>query len=526
MRGSPALHRRAGAKPESPSEATAQIVTIPAPYGGWNARGNLANMPATDAVIMDNFFPGVQDVALRKGSEAWSTGFPANIKSLLVYNSATASKLFASTDAGIYDATSQGVVGASVAACTNGLWSWANYATTGGSYLTLVNGVDNMKLYDGATWTTITGVSVPAITGIATTSLEHVNLHKKRLWFTEKNSMNLWYLPVDSIAGAAVRFPVGAIFRKGGKVLATATWTLDGGNGSDDYFIIATSKGEIAVYQGTDPASSSSWALIGVYAVGEPLGRQPFCNFGGDLLYLSKTGLVPLSKFAQSTVVDRSAAISYKIDGAFLSAAESYSANTAWQTIFYPSGNMLIVNIPTADTPTSVQFVMNSVTQAWCQFRNWNAAAWAIMGSSLFFAGGTSVKRAWTGTADSGAGISGSVLQAYNQLGYKGQKHVEMFRPTFSLSGNATLRYSMDTDFAVFGDVSQLSYINPTLAVWDSSVWDTAVWDSGLDNNVPDWLTVGNTPGYYHALRQQITTSSASFTWTSTTFSLRPMGIL
>lgn len=525
MRGGPTLHRRAGANPQPQNEADARVSAVPAPYGGWNTRGNLSNMPATDAVIMDNVFPGVQDVKLRKGCAAWTTGFAANVKSLHPYHSATVSRLFASTDAGIFDATSSGAVGAAVSVCTNGLWSSVNYATTGGSFLTMVNGVDNLRLYDGATWTTVTGVSVPAITGLATTSLLHVNVHKRRLWFVGVNSMDLWYLPVDSVAGALTRFPVGSLFRKGGKLVATATWTIDGGNGMDDYLVIATNRGELAVYQGTDPASSATWSLVGVYSVGEPLGRNPFCLFGGELLYLSSTGLYPLSKLAQSTLLDRSAAVSFKIDGAFLDAAEAYATNTAWQMVSFPSGNMLIVNIPTADTPTANQYVMNTISKSWCRFINWNASAWAVMGGELYFSSGTQTYKAWTGTSDAGAPIQGVIMQAYSTLGYGGQKVVTMVRPVVTMNANANIQFGMDTDFYAVGEHSGRDFVN-TSSLWDTAVWDTAVWDTTAENSAPKWQVVSNIPGFMHSFHMQITTSTSDFVWTSTNFSYRPAGIL
>lgn len=525
MRGGPSLPRRAGRNPQPQNEATARVAALPAPYGGWNARGNLSNMPATDAVIMDNIFPGVQDVALRKGCAEWATGFPSGVKSLHAYHSASASQLFASTDTGIYNATASGAVGAAVSVVTNGLWSSVNYATTGGSFLTMVNGVDNLRLYDGAAWTTITGASVPAITGLATTSLLHVNVHKRRLWFVAINSMDLWYLPVDSVAGALTRFPVGSLFRKGGKLVASATWTIDGGNGMDDYLVIATNRGELAVYQGTDPASSSTWSLVGVYSVGEPLGRNPFCLFGGELLYLSTTGLYPLSKLAQSSILDRSAAVSFKIDGAFLSSAEAYSANTAWQMVSYPSGNMLVVNIPTSDTPTAEQYVMNTITKAWCRFKGWDASSWAVMGGSLYFSSGTKTYKALTGTSDAGVPLQGVVMQAYSTLGYSGQKSVTMVRPVVSLTANANIQFGMDTDFYAVGEHSSKDFVNSS-SLWDTALWDTASWDTTAENSAPKWQVVANIPGFMHAFHMQVTTSTSEFIWTSTNFSYRPAGIL
>ena len=44
-----------------------QVVSRPAPIGGWNARDALANMPATDAVTMTNWWPTPGLVTVRNG---------------------------------------------------------------------------------------------------------------------------------------------------------------------------------------------------------------------------------------------------------------------------------------------------------------------------------------------------------------------------------------------------------------------------------------------------------------------------
>ena len=53
--------------------------STPAPVGGWNARDNLAEMALTDAVIVDNFFPGTANARLRRGSINHATGIGAAV---------------------------------------------------------------------------------------------------------------------------------------------------------------------------------------------------------------------------------------------------------------------------------------------------------------------------------------------------------------------------------------------------------------------------------------------------------------
>lgn len=523
MRGYPAVRMRAGAKPFPANEATAQPYAIPAPYKGWNARGNLANMDSLEAIVLDNIFPGVQDVSVRKGSLDFSTGYAQDIKMLMSYSNATTNKLFVATNAGIYNATAGGAIGAADVACTNGYWSFTNMANAAGSWLCLCNGTDAYKTYDGAAWAT------PAITGVAGTDLNYITLHQKRLWFIEKNSMSLWYLGTDAISGAATEFPVGSLFKKGGYLVACGSWTVDSGSGSNDLFVIVTSNGEIAVYQGTDPASSATWALVGIYTQPQPLGRRPFVDYGGDLLYLSKVGLIPMSKVIQSTIVDRSETVSFKIDGAFIDAAEDYADNTTdWHMVVHNTQNMLVVNVPVSSNPlTAYQFVMNTITKAWCRFTGWNATSWVIFDGQLYFAGGRTVSLAWTDTSDAGNPIIAQAAQAYSSLGRRGQKKISLVRPNVAFSSGVTVSMALDADFKTFSGQTQITYQPQSAgAIWDLSIWDTGIWDTGSQILDPKWTTVPSNMGYLHSFRIQFTTSSALVTWTSTDFAHQGGGIL
>jgi hypothetical protein len=483
-------------------------------------------MDPLEAIILDNIFPGVQDVSVRKGCLDFSTGYAEDIKMLMGYSSTTTNKLFAATDVGIYDATAGGAIGAAATACTNGYWSSVNMANAAGSWLCMCNGVDAYKTYNGAAWAT------PGITGVGTgtgDTLNYVSLHQKRLWFVEENSMNLWYLAADAISGAATQFPVGSLFKKGGYVVATGSWTVDSGAGSNDLFVIVTSNGEIAVYQGTDPASSATWALIGVYSQPQPLGRRPFVSYGGDLLYLSKVGLIPMSKVIQSTILDRSETVSFKIDGAFIDAANDYAANTTdWHMVVHNAQNMLVINIPVASAPlTAYQFVMNTITKAWCRFTGWNATTWLILNGQIYFAGGRIVSLAWTDTSDAGQPIVAQAAQAYSSLGRRGQKKLSLVRPNVAFSSGVTVQMALDADFQTFSGQTQLTYSPITTgAIWDLDLWDTGIWDSGAQILDPKWTTVPANMGYLHSFRMQFTTSTALVTWTSTDFAHQAGGIL
>ena len=192
-----------------------------------------------------------------------------DIQTLMVYTSASDSEMFAANAGNIYQVTSTGAVGAAaVSGLTNNKWQFTMMGNAGDQYLYIVNGADAPRHFNGTVWAT------PTINGVDETTFINISLHKKRLWFTPVNSMSLWYLAVDAIAGDATEFPVSALFKRGGYIMATNSWSVDAGDGMDDMFIIITSEGEIAIYAGTDPASASTWDLIGIYTMGKPLGTQ------------------------------------------------------------------------------------------------------------------------------------------------------------------------------------------------------------------------------------------------------------
>jgi hypothetical protein len=331
--------------------AAANVASLPPPVGGWNARDSLANMAPTDAVSLVNYFPGVSNVNLRGGYVKHATGLPDVVETLMTYNAGAADELWAISDGEVFDATSAGAVGtAAVTGLTNSRWEYTNVTTAGGSYLYMANGVDKPHLYNGSTWTAIDGVSSPAITGVTTTTLTSPTLFKNRMWFIQTGTLKAWYLPTSSVGGAAQVLDLSSVARLGGALVSMAAWTIDAGYGVDDNLVFVTDQGEVLVYRGTDPSSASTWALIGIWIVGAPIGNRCLMKYGGDLLVLTLDGLVPLASALQSSRLDPNVSLSDKIQGAFAAAAAQYKNNFGWCLLYNPQNNALIVNVPVSTT--------------------------------------------------------------------------------------------------------------------------------------------------------------------------------
>ena len=183
---------------------------IPSPTGGLNAIDSLATMPPLDCVFMDNWWPQQDGVMVRKGWEVFGNVpedtviSPHNIRSIMSYMppNSTNKKLFVGCESGIYDITAGGAIAAVSSAATNGEWQHANVSTAGGNFLWCCNGVDKSRYYNGSAWTVLDTLSTPALTGIVSADITNVHSFQARMYFTVKDSLDFYYLPVNSIAGA------------------------------------------------------------------------------------------------------------------------------------------------------------------------------------------------------------------------------------------------------------------------------------------------------------------------------------
>lgn len=503
-----------------------RTVSVSAPVWGWNARDPIAEMQDKDAVILDNFFCTPYDVRVRQGYSAWATGISGTVNTLADYSPVSGStKLFACAGSNIYDVSSAGAVGAAVVSgMTSDKWKHTNFSTAGGNFLYLVNGSDKPQLYNGSTWTAIDGASTPAITGVTTTNLISVYPVKSRLWFIEKNTLKVWYLPVLSVGGAAASIDFSSLVTQGGYLMAMCDWSLDAGYGMDDYVAFITSNGEVLIYKGTDPSSSTTWALIGIYQLGAPIGRNCMVKYAGDVLVICKDGLAPLSKALMSSRVNSQEMLTDKIQHVVSQYTTDYSSNYGWQTQLYPPENMLILNVPVSSS-VSYQLVMNTISGAWSRFLNWDAACFELHNDLLFYGGVNAVYKAWDTQADNGVNINFEAQQAFNYCGSDAQlKQVKMVRPIISTDGSPAVLLGVNTDFDTTAPTGSPSFSPSVVSLWDSAIWDTSTWGGGLTVK-RDWQTVF-AMGYCISAHMIGALKNISLRWAATDYVIESGGIL
>ncbi len=494
--------------------------SLPPPVGGWNTLDALADMPADHAVTLDNWFPNADRVSARRGFAAWSTGYPAAVETLMPYTPPSGTqKFFAAAGGGVYDATGSGAVGAAMlSGRTNARWQWAQMTTAGGHFLLIANGADTPQIWDGSAWANTT------ITGPTVANLVWFNVHQRRLWCGEINSLRGWYLAPNAAGGAANFFDFTGLASLGGYLIGMGTWTRDGGSGPDDLAVFLTSEGEALIYSGTDPASASTWQLVGIFRLGRPLGRRCMIRAGSDLLVMTEEGFVALSDVLPVDRAQQSAAaITRQINPSVVAAARTYNASFGWQAFLYPASNMLIFNVP-SQAGTYEQYVFNTITRAPCRFLGMNARCWGLLNNQAFFGGADAVYLSDTGTTDAGDDIAATAVQAFNKFGSAAQKKsFKGCQVILSSEAAPSVGVDMIMDYRTEAPLPPLSSAPNTLALWDAALWDEALW---AGEAVFDQQRSVRGVGRVAAVRMIAMSRVARPSWLATNVRFIPGGIL
>ena len=527
---------------------TGQVDTLMQYSGGSSSK----MFAAAGSVIYDVSTAGTAtSVVTGQGSDRWQyvNASTAGGNFLTAVNGTDAALIYdgttwvkyatTSTAQTISTLTSSGTTCTLVTSAGHGLVT-GNQVTITGALPAAYNGTFRITVTNGTTFT-YTALTAPAtspalplgtytvakfITGVDSSNLININLHKERLYFVEEGTLNFWYLGVNAISGAATSYPLGAIARNGGFIMAMGTWTLDAGYGVDDYAVFITNNGEAIVFKGSDPSDPNDWQLIGVWQLGQVFARRCFFKFAGDLLLITQDGIVPLASALQSSRLDPRINITDKIYYAVSEAADLYNTEFGWQIHYYAKQNMLIFNIPVIGGQQ--QFVMHNITKAWANFTGINATCFEVYDEDMYFGGNGFVGRFWDGLSDNDTNIKASCQQAYSYFDARGQlKRFTMVRPIlFTDNGTPTVLCGINTDFDTQNNVGQVTF-NPALisvGVWDTSTWDNADWGGG--NTISkQWQGVTGI-GYAAGIILNIASQDIDVRWASTDFVMERGGIL
>lgn len=539
---------------KKPAQRKSDLKKFPAPTGGWISNRNLStpmeNGGPQGAAVLDNFFPTSTTAILRRGKELYATLGEGDegVTSLFTYVNGLNRKLFASTANTIYDITNiimpynyrlvtedgdyivtengdyfgesstkdmevfEGALG--------GNWITVQFATTGGVYLIGVNGESVGFIYDGDQFYPYGAASgpIPAITfpdSLTTADMSYVWVFKNRLWFAQKDSLNIWYMDEpDAVGGEPVVYPMGGILTVGGGVLWGDSWSMGTGaaGGLSDQMVVTSTEGEVAVFQGSYPEATSDWSHVGTYRIGRPLGNRAHFRGGGDIAVATSVGLIPLSKAISLDVTALSpAAVSYNIQDAWQQAVDGRGLDD-WSCMLWPERKMAIISPPiTIGDYDPVLFISNSETGAWCRYTNWDARAMCVFQGEMYFGGpnGEVFKANVTGM-DNGSVYTGVYIPLFDDLGSPANLKIpKMGRGVARAKANLSYGLRFKADFDIDPGSAPTASSADGSNAWGTGVWGQSVW-GGTNPNVfnAQWKSVGGT-GYYVSACYQVTSGSS-----------------
>ena len=114
-------------------------VSLPAPVEGWDTSSPLAEMSPKRAIKLDNWFPQAEYVEVRSGHKLHRpTAVDNPVETLVVYNGAISSKLFAIAGGDIYDVSASDThaqtAEVGISGLANSRIQYVNFTTTGGHF--------------------------------------------------------------------------------------------------------------------------------------------------------------------------------------------------------------------------------------------------------------------------------------------------------------------------------------------------------------------------------------------------------
>lgn len=440
--------------------------SLAGPVLGWDAQSPLAAMKPGNAVTLDNWTPRPGYVEVRRGFREQSVGLADPSETGIVWRGGGPGldQIFQVSGGDIYDAsTLGGTPGSAVySGLSNSRVQYTNFSNDGGAWTLCFDGEDTPFKYDGSAWTTNTFTGSSGSITLDDTALIDVMIHKRRLFLMEKDTLRVWFPPVNAISGSTQLLDLGPIFAEGGSLACFGSWSLDGGQGQDDVAVFCTNQGQIAVYQGTDPADSTAWALIGVFNIGLPLGRRSLLQYGADLAFLTTAGILLAS---QALSLDRSQenriALTAKIQNAFAQATQQYGQFFGWQGTLYPAGSLAIYNVPTVELTTSMQFVQNLQTGAWCRWLGMNANWFEVCNDLLYFGGVDGCYQADIGVTDNGGDLVADLVTNFDYYGRPGQqKQFTLVRPILRATSDVRPAVEMLIDFNIHTPIAEPTVIS------------------------------------------------------------------
>ena len=524
---SPSMYVSRGVR-KAPAAKQHAAYLFGAPVNGLDTTQTLSGSDQSTAIKLENLIPRAYGCALRSGYVQWATLLGGEVRTLMNYQSPTAEKMFAAaSNGGVSDITVQSAMPPSPLFFTPtadvlGEWSWTNFSNEFGHFLLAVSPGAGYWVYNGTTWTQVTkGTGTGQISDADPLDpcdpqkFAYVFAWKGFVAFVERNSARVWYLPYGQYAGAATLFDFGPQLPHGGAIDIICNWTVDGGDGIDDKFVIFGHEGDVVIYGGTDPNDASTFAKQGSWYVGRlPVGRRCVIRYSNDLAVLSERGLSFLSELLRGRGFFMNAETAQRVNAELSKAVKVSMNGRYWELQFLPNEQLILINTPTLSA-IDMQWAYEVNTKAFCTLAGMPMLNVELaLGRTYFGDADGNVWQAFTGNSDGarevggqpvqGKDLEGVVISAFMPFGEAiREKIFHMVRPAFLSSSPPAVKVSMNPDW-IFNAPSGTPIFSPSFGAsfWDSAIWNVSVW-GGAQQSYAAWVGVQGM-GFYGALAMKV----------------------
>lgn len=468
-----------------------KAITVPPPIEGWVSMNDARANNLTSARILTNIVPGRTYMESRRGMAKVATlGTNTPVEALMSYTSgatrkllaASGNKLFVSEEA---PAITRGLrrthvfpkfPSALAAEIGSGFSNnrWQSICMADGSdtvRLLMVNGADGIKNYnhtEGLTTVTPTP-NIP--------DLICVTNFKSRAWFCQKGTSILYYgEPLSNKPTTLTPFYVGPLLRQGGEIVAINSVSLDGGSGPDDYLIAVSSRGEILVFSGIDPATDFS--MVGLFNTAEPLGPRSLYKVGNDLMYYGSRGPEALGKLYGG--LGRVDVIGNGIQPEFEDAIARSGSSFGWEMILDTNSSWVICNVPIVPPGQMEQYAINLETQGWFRITGWNANCWVQHNTQIYFGDSKgNVFLANYGLSDDGKPIDIDYMCSWNNFTVPYVKKFTQCKITVKSITRPNPQIDMMVDYEEKLPQSAVGFsFEVVSSPWNVSPWNISPWSS------------------------------------------------
>lgn len=540
-------------------QASVQVLTLPAPVGGVDAKTPLPNMTGEFCIYSYNLTVEEGAVAVRPGYREWALDVEQTselaIGTLIPFTTAGNNRLWAVTNEGIWDVStynSAPVQELQPNQTGTPLDDWTDVSADAGfgtfTAFTADNGDEYMLYADSKNGLFERNLSVPSTPlwirpnlispggsnpDVKAEDVNFVVVHKQRIWLVEQNQTYAHYLGIGAISGATTAFYFGSKFKYGGQLVGLFNWTVDGGAGVDDYLVAVGAGGDLIPYKGIDP-SQDDWQNVGSYYIGKPPRGGRFASeYAGELYLLSSFGVISMSDILKGVDLGDSnnnpMSLSFRITKLLRADVAARSDSYGWQMGFVASRGDLIIQTPEGGVQRPLQYVLNLALGAWSFWRDVPMTAFAEWNNELFIGADPTSLESNVYVMDvsrdnvtitpptlgqNGLDIDFSVLSSFSRLDSPSTyKRVQYVRADFLSVDMPPVTLVTLYDY----NISEPSATNSpsdesalSTGIWDVSTWDGALWGQGQYEPSQTVITGGNNMGRSVAIAMRGSTNQST----------------